>query len=62
MWERQGIVGVRKTVTDVRNFGRDKELWEKPKNHGRKWKNVGKTGICGREWGIIGQNGEMWKR
>lgn len=37
-----------KAVIDVRNFERDKEVWEKPENYMRQWGNLRETGICGR--------------
>ena len=42
------IVGVTKAVIDVRNFERDKEVWEKPENYVIQWRNLGESGICGR--------------
>lgn len=38
LWKNCG--SDKKIVGDVMIFGRDKELWEKPESHGRKWRNV----------------------
>lgn len=44
------IVGVTKTVIDIRNFERDKEVWEKPENHVRQWGNLRDRDLWERLW------------
>lgn len=58
-----GIVGKIRNCVRIVERGRvvghisfcERELWEKPGIHGRKWRNVGETGNCWREWGTVGK-------